>query len=100
LLNKGRKYKPKDQSPPIDRIVVRIESAIQQFEFSDKASIRRQCGKVLKELKPNLSQKTKDEWKTIALLKEKNCCCIKADKSNVLVIMDKAEYMENMEKKS
>ena len=96
LLNKGLKFIAKPSRPPIDEIVIGIESSI-QFESDDvKTTVREACKKVFKKCaikKPNPTESTE----ALKLLKQRSVFYMKPDKGNGIVIMDKSDYEERVE---
>jgi flagellar assembly factor FliW len=83
----------------LEEIVVDVESCIKGFQYVEKENIRREVGETLK---AHISKPIGgfEEQKEIALLKEKNCYFLKADKGNSFVVLDKSDYWMKVLKKN
>lgn len=99
LLNKGLKFSIPDSRPNLEDVVASIESTIQKLDDTTKNSIRDSCKRKIRDninkftSFPNLN---KEHKKTIKSLREKDCFYLKADKGNKLVILDKEDYYERV----
>lgn len=97
LLNNGLKYRIAPEKIPIEEIIVRLETALQRAPFETKARMRSECEKEI-----NLSKRklkfTKNDEKIVDRLKKKEVVYSHPDKGKGVVIMDKSDYMETVER--
>jgi hypothetical protein len=98
LLDKSLQLSPPTKNLPLFDIIVNIESAIQYLPDSYQSSIRTESKEAIIQAK-SISQKRRNtqENGVIRSLNIKNYFYIKADKSNIVVILDKIEYDDRME---
>jgi hypothetical protein len=94
-------YAIHQKQPSLEEIVVDVESCIKGFQYveytSDISDVRREAG----EPKAHISKPIGgfgEEKEAIALLKEKDCYFLKADKGNSVVVLDKSDYVARVEK--
>jgi hypothetical protein len=93
LLNNGLKYRPKPSQPPVNEIIVAIETSIKTLPNDKKACVRENVATFLSQQKINEINDSK-EWKIIKDLKQKDCVFVAPDKGKGVVIMDKTAYEE------
>lgn len=96
FLNNGLKHKIVQKFPPIDDIVVNIESALDMAHLNetDKNEIRYQCKAVFDEanLRAPHPKFKRDDMKILKSIKEKDVFVMKPDKGKGVVIMNKDDY--------
>lgn len=98
LLNKGLKHKTVPKKPPLDEIIVNIESGLERFEVGkeERAAIRSEIREVIKSYK--IPYKNDGDMKVIKELQEKGkeVYYTRPDKGKGVVIMDKEDYEKKM----
>ena len=100
LLEKGLKFAPTPSQLPYKNIVAEIEAAITNLADESKEAIRTSAANILQRSKlPNHKNMTTNKRKAInRLRKDKTCLIMKADMGNCLVVMDRSDYDEKMQK--
>jgi hypothetical protein len=73
----GLNYAIYQKQPNLEEIVADVKSCIKGFQYVEKEHIRREVGE--------------EEQEAIALLKEKDCYFLKADKENSVVGLDTSD---------
>lgn len=100
ILNRGLNYTPPPNHIKLDEAVVDIESSIQYKPFEVQKRIRNQAEKIIKGRVK--TKKTPEEVKsineTVKKLREKDVYYLKSDKGNKVVILNKKDYDDRMEK--
>lgn len=91
LIAKGLKYKPVPEEPPVNEIIVSIETAIKPLTNDVKAIIREEVSKVLAE-ENYLNTHSTGEWKLLNNLRKSGLCFLAPDKGKGTVVLDKSEY--------
>lgn len=100
LINKGLKYKMVPNWPPLQEMVVNIESSLAWMDIgkTEKDSIRHDCKKVFEEM--NLVSRhgkhDKNEQKLMREIRKKDVYLMSPDKGKGVVILDKEEYDSRM----
>jgi len=93
-LNKGPHYRPVPSKPPLDEIIVSIESGMKKLNIknNDKFIIRDEIEKIIK----NIKKPSGDDNEEVILeeLKQKcyQICYTTSDEGNKIVIMNKVDY--------
>lgn len=96
-LNKGLGYAVTSK-PDVEQIIVDMETAItQNVNIKDQNTARNIVADAIKT--GQRSKVNSDETRIVTELKKKPVYYMKADKGNAVVIMDKKDYDEQMEKK-
>lgn len=100
LLNYGLKFVPPTSKPPLVDIISDIEVGIKFVSADRQQKVRRDVEKVVQQsvgsrLTSNKQEKIRE---TIKELQNKDVYYMKADKGNNVVILDKSEYNNRMQK--
>jgi PHD/YefM family antitoxin component YafN of YafNO toxin-antitoxin module len=93
LLNKGLNYVHPPTKPPIDDIIVGVESALKLVPYEERTSIRARCKKLLER---GGNSKQRPAPADIPNLKKQGCLALKADKGNAVVILKEEAYEDSM----
>lgn len=93
ILKNSLKYQPQPKSPPINEIIVAIETSIKYLPEDTKSVVRDDVMRVLEERK-HKRYAGKDDWKVIEELKRKDIIFLAPDKGKGVVIMDKHDYID------
>jgi hypothetical protein len=91
FLNKGLKYRPRPKVPPINEVIVSVETSIKYLGNEKKACVRDEVARVISERKKD-SLDSQNEWELIRSLREKDCVYMEPDKGKGVVVMDKESY--------
>ncbi|KAJ9601352.1 hypothetical protein L9F63_000490, partial [Diploptera punctata] len=96
LLNNGLKTCI-NFSNNVEDYVADVEIAISELKNEDKTIIRKECEKVLVDMKSNSKNKvTLKNMKILKGIKDRNVTIAKADKGNKIVILDQEDYVDRM----
>jgi hypothetical protein len=76
----------------LEEIVVDVESCIKGLQNGKNENSRREVGATLNARINKLIGGFEEEKEAIALLKEKECCFLKTDKGNSVVVLDEGPY--------
>lgn len=100
LLNKGLGFSVTPNRTPIEDVIFEVEAAIQYKPHNIKHEVRKAATELLQSASTRTTKqfRNQDEHKTLKKLKSKPCYYMKADKGNALVILDKSQYDEGMNK--
>lgn len=104
LLSKGLNFSVCNfTNNTIDDLVANIECNITHLKESDKNYVRNACKMKIQDnlnvLKSkNIFSNVRKDWDLIKGLKRKDCYYLKADKGNTVVILDKTEYVNRVNK--
>lgn len=107
VLNKGFKLGIRAPSEDLKQLMVDVETSIKSLNYSEKSEIRSKIKNSLKKTvesnkcttRNNIKQSSiinKQQQLTIKNLTKKNAYYTKADKSNTIVILDKADYNQRV----
>lgn len=95
LLNKGLNFAVSPQSAPLAEVVNNIESAIQYDNHASKSAVRHSVEQCLLRTVNKTECKNRasfETWCAIRQLKARDVMYSRADKGNVVVIMDREDY--------
>jgi hypothetical protein len=93
VLNKGLNYQPRPKVPPLDEIVVALESTIKDLPIEKKMAIRNDMRTLLEKEQKVKHKKIESEWRAIESLKKRNdLVFLEPDKGKGIVIMKREDY--------
>jgi hypothetical protein len=82
-----------------NEMLVNVETAIKGLNYEQKNSVRAQVKKVGEEIKRKVKGHASNKFsETLKSLNNKDVFYLKADKGNTVVIMNKSDYFERMDK--
>ena len=97
---KGANFAITPKHIPTDEFIVATEEAEKYMSKSEGLAMKAEIVEVISTAKKPVSNITKSQRDAIKELKEnKDIIIVPADKGRCLVVMDKKEYIEKMEKK-
>jgi hypothetical protein len=92
MLSKGLKMQPMQSVPPVNDIIVSVETSIKNLPFERKASIRKEIGEILEQ--KHTMKFSREQLKIIHELKQKDVMYLEPDKGKGIVVVDKEKYKE------
>lgn len=98
LLNKGLNFSLIPQRIPTTDIIADIETIIKHDPDPVKHQIRRNILPVLKNTNNKITVENKNMHNTVKCLIEKDLIITKADKGNAVVILEKSDYTQRVQK--
>jgi hypothetical protein len=92
LLNKGLNYVHLPSTPPIDDIIVGIESALQLVPYEELIYMGSRCQTIFGHGRSNMKLTSP----VAPDLKKQGCLALKADKWNAVLLLKEEAYDDNM----
>jgi hypothetical protein len=86
-------------NPTKEEVVADVETCIRSLPYLEKENVRNEIRDILtKPFRSDMKSPTKSDETAMNLLKDKDCYFLKADKGNSVVILDKEDYVERVNK--
>ena len=85
--------------PPFKEYITAAEVACQSLKPAEADEFRADIARILKQARPTKPNISKEEWKAIKELRsDKEHLVLTADKGVALVVIDKKDYIQKMQK--